>query len=55
MKSSLKQKPKILKQFSDMCNVSVYPCVFIVHLGASPDGKVFDPTPPFGLVEVLRY
>lgn len=48
-----------MKQYADASQVNVLPCGFVVrseapHLGASPDGRVFDSkeTPPFGLVEV---
>lgn len=59
MRKGLQMEPVILQQYADVAGVNVYPCGFVVrpeapHLGASPDGRVFDPkvTPPFGLVEV---
>ncbi|XP_027859750.1 uncharacterized protein LOC114158046 [Xiphophorus couchianus] len=59
MKRGLDLEPEILKQYSDLFDVSVMQCGFIIHpdaphLGASPDAKVFNPKemPPFGLAEV---
>lgn len=59
MKRGIDLEPEVLHQFSDLCNVNVYPSGFIIHpdasyLGASPDARVYDPTavPPFGLAEV---
>ncbi|CAL9685252.1 unnamed protein product [Knipowitschia caucasica] len=59
MKRGLKLEEGILKIYAENGNLSVYPCGFIVHpdaphLGASPDGRVYDPSenPQFGLVEV---
>lgn len=59
MKRGIDLEPEVLQQYSDMCNVNVFPSGFVVHpnasyLGASPDAKVYDPTanPPFGLAEV---
>ncbi|KAI4874408.1 hypothetical protein NFI96_028039, partial [Prochilodus magdalenae] len=52
-------KPEILRNYSQMANVTVMPCGLVVHpdaphLGASPDGRLYDlsETPPLGLVEV---
>ncbi|XP_049340579.1 uncharacterized protein LOC111196789 [Astyanax mexicanus] len=59
MKRGIDLEPEVLQQYSDLCNVNVSPCGFVIHpdtpyLGASPDAKVYDPTadPPFGLAEV---
>lgn len=59
MKRGLDLEPDVLLQYSDMMNVNILPCGFVVHpdvphLGTSPDGKVYDPAenPPFGLAEV---
>lgn len=59
MKRGLDLEPEILRQYADVCDVSVTQCGIIIHpdaphLGASPDAKVFNPreTPPFGLAEV---
>ena len=59
MKRGLDLEPAVLRQYSDMFNVNVYPSGFVVHpeafyLGASPDARVYDPTatPPFDLAEV---
>ena len=59
MKKGLEQEEEILRRYADCFDVSVTQCGFIIHpdaphLGASPDGKVYDPlgTPPFGLAEV---
>ncbi|XP_003198385.3 uncharacterized protein isoform X1 [Danio rerio] len=59
MKRGLELEPEILKQYSETKRVTVLPCGFVVHpdaphLGASPDGRVYDPSEifPFGLVEV---
>ncbi|XP_048022908.1 uncharacterized protein LOC125253145 [Megalobrama amblycephala] len=59
MKLGLELEPDILKQYSETKSVSILPCGFVVHpdaqhLGASPDGRVYDPSEifPFGLVEV---
>ncbi|XP_077078678.1 uncharacterized protein LOC143731948 [Siphateles boraxobius] len=59
MKRGLDLEPEILRQYSDLCDVSVIQCGIIIHpdaphLGASPDAKFFNPkeTKPFGLAEV---
>ncbi|XP_049334766.1 uncharacterized protein LOC111193945 [Astyanax mexicanus] len=59
MRRGLDLEPEILRTYSQMANVTVMPCGLVVHpeaphLGASPDGRVYDllETPPFGLVEV---
>ena len=59
MKRGIDLEPEVLNQYSDLCNVNVFPSGFVVHpdasyLGASPDARVYDPTatPPFGLAEV---
>lgn len=59
MKRGLELEPDILRKYSETASVSVLPCGFIInpeapHLGASPDGRVHDPseTFQFGLVEV---
>lgn len=46
-------------EYCQVKRLNHYKCAFVVHpdapwLGASPDGKVFDPTedPPFGLAEI---
>ncbi|XP_073700610.1 uncharacterized protein [Garra rufa] len=59
MKRGLELEPEVLLQYSDMMNVNVSQCGFVVHpdaphLGTSPDGRVYDPSenPPFGLAEV---
>lgn len=59
MKRGIDLEPEVLQQYSDLCSVNVSPSGFVIHpdapyLGASPDGKVYDPTedPPFGLAEV---
>ncbi|XP_041913151.1 uncharacterized protein LOC121678037 isoform X1 [Alosa sapidissima] len=59
MKRGIDLEPEVLLQYSDQCNVNVYPSGFVLHtdapyLGASPDAKVYDPAanPPFGLAEV---
>lgn len=59
MKRGQQLEPEVLRRYADTFNVNVYRCGLIIHpvaphLGASPDGKVVDPTedPPYGLVEV---
>ncbi|XDV17037.1 hypothetical protein PO909_016488 [Leuciscus waleckii] len=59
MKRGLDREPEVLEHYSELFNVNVSPCGFVVHpdasyLGASPDAKVFDPNadPCFGLAEV---
>lgn len=59
MKHGLDLEPDILRKYSETAKVSVLPCGFVVspeapHLGASPEGRVHDPseTFSFGLVEV---
>ncbi len=59
MKTGLDKEPEVLERYSDLFNVNVSPCGFVVHpdapyLGASPDAKVYDPNadPCFGLAEV---
>ncbi len=59
MKTGLDKEPEVLESYSDLFNVNVSPCGFVVHpdapyLGASPDAKVYDPNadPCFGLAEV---
>ncbi|XP_035985288.1 uncharacterized protein LOC118558824 [Fundulus heteroclitus] len=59
MKRGLDLESDILRQYADFCDVTVTSCGVIIHpdaphLGATPDGKVFDPSemPPFGLAEV---
>ncbi|KAK0136791.1 hypothetical protein N1851_013054 [Merluccius polli] len=59
MKRGLQLEPEVLRAYGEVAQVNVFSCGFVVHadaphLGASPDGRVVDPTevPPFGLVEV---
>ena len=59
MKRGLDREPEILRRYAESFDVSVTQCGVVIHpdsphLGASPDGKVYDPqeTPPFGLAEV---
>uniref|UniRef100_A0A9J8CQT6 YqaJ viral recombinase domain-containing protein n=1 Tax=Cyprinus carpio carpio TaxID=630221 RepID=A0A9J8CQT6_CYPCA len=59
MKCGLELEPDISRKYSETASVSVLPCGFIInpeapHLGASPDGRVHNPseTFQFGLVEV---
>ncbi|KAG9261431.1 hypothetical protein AMEX_G5000 [Astyanax mexicanus] len=59
MKRGLELEPEVLTRYAESFKVNVLPCGLVVHpdaphLGASPDGKVVDPTenPPFGIVEV---
>lgn len=50
---------EVLESYAEVMRVNVLPAGFVIHpeaphLGASPDGRVYDPSesPPFGLVEV---
>ncbi|KAL2097015.1 hypothetical protein ACEWY4_006222 [Coilia grayii] len=59
MRRGLELEPEVLRSYGEVAHVNVYASGFVVHpdaphLGASPDGRVVDPTefPPFGLVEV---
>lgn len=59
MKTGIDRVPEVLERYSDLFNVNVSPCGFVVHpdaayLGASPDADVYDPNadPCFGLAEV---
>ncbi|CAM4735664.1 unnamed protein product [Leuciscus chuanchicus] len=59
MKRGLLVEPEVLANYAELLRVNVLPAGFIIHpdaphLGASPDGRVYDPSesPPFGLVEV---
>ncbi|XP_051996604.1 uncharacterized protein LOC127653855 isoform X1 [Xyrauchen texanus] len=59
MKSGLLVEPEVLANYAELMQVNVLPAGFVIHpdaphLGASPDGRVYDPSesPPFGLVEV---
>ncbi|KAL2097894.1 hypothetical protein ACEWY4_007101 [Coilia grayii] len=61
MRRGLELEPELLRSYGEVAQVNIYACDFVVHpdaphLGASPDGRVVDPTeiPPFGLVELLR-
>ncbi|CAM4574724.1 unnamed protein product [Leuciscus chuanchicus] len=59
MKRGLLVEPEVMANYAELLRVNVLPAGFIIHpdaphLGASPDGRVYDPSesPPFGLVEV---
>ena len=59
MKCGLLVEREVLANCAELMQSNVLPAGFIIHpdaphLGASPDGRVYDPTesPPFGLVEV---
>lgn len=59
MARGLLMESEVLANYAELMQVNVLPVGFIVHpdaphLGASPDGRVYDPSesPPFGLVEV---
>lgn len=59
MKRGLLMESEVLANYAELVRVNVLPVGFIIHpnsphLGASPDGRVYDPSesPPFGLVEV---
>lgn len=59
MKRGLLVEPEVLANYAELLRVNVLPAGFVIHpdaphLGASPDGRVYDPSesPPFGLVEV---
>ena len=59
MKRGLLMEPEVLAKYAEIVQCNVLPAGFVIHpdaphLGASPDGRVYDPSesPPFGLVEV---
>ncbi|XP_023815980.1 uncharacterized protein LOC111948229 [Oryzias latipes] len=59
MKRGLLVESEVLANYAALLRVNVLPAGFFIHpdaphLGASPDGRVYDPSesPPFGLVEV---
>ena len=59
MKWGLLMEPEVLANYAEIVQCNVLPAGFVIHpdaphLGASPDGRVYDPSesPPFGLVEV---
>ncbi|XP_024153665.1 uncharacterized protein LOC112162181 isoform X2 [Oryzias melastigma] len=59
MKRGLLMEPEVLANYAELMRVNVLPAGFIIHpeaphLGASPDGRVYDPSesPSFGLVEI---
>uniref|UniRef100_A0A3Q3AYZ8 YqaJ viral recombinase domain-containing protein n=1 Tax=Kryptolebias marmoratus TaxID=37003 RepID=A0A3Q3AYZ8_KRYMA len=59
IKRGLQMESEVLANDADILKVNVLPVGFIIHpdtpyLGATPDGRVYDPSesPPFGLVEV---
>ncbi|XP_073697761.1 uncharacterized protein [Garra rufa] len=59
MKTGIDKEPEVLDRYSELFNVNISPCGFVIHpdapyLGASPDAKVYDPNadPYFGLAEV---
>lgn len=59
MKRGLLVEREVLANYAELIQSNVLPAGFVIHpdaphLGASPDGRVYDPTesPPFGLVEV---
>uniref|UniRef100_A0A1A8U7H2 YqaJ viral recombinase domain-containing protein n=1 Tax=Nothobranchius furzeri TaxID=105023 RepID=A0A1A8U7H2_NOTFU len=59
MTRGLQQETEVLASYAELMRVNVLPVGLVIlpeapHLGAIPDGRVYDPTesPPFGLVEV---
>lgn len=59
MMQGLQMESEVLTNYAKSKQVNVLPVGFVIppgapHVGASPDGRVYDPleSPPFGLVEV---
>uniref|UniRef100_A0A1A8HSF9 YqaJ viral recombinase domain-containing protein n=1 Tax=Nothobranchius kuhntae TaxID=321403 RepID=A0A1A8HSF9_NOTKU len=59
MRRGLQQETEVLASYAELMRVNMLPVGLVIlpeapHLGALPDGRIYDPTesPPFGLVEV---